>query len=193
MLLYSWSLQIVQHLLHGNTSHCALPGHRHCKGRQKLIRKCKGPAPCKSLGIIEVYTKASESCIVCWMSVCEAVRPRPFTGGQLTPVNNKDSEKQGLQRIYIADGQNECHRDQVVVMATYSFLKHPELLLPAVEPRRPLSESVRANLGTSCNWNRIRSDGSAHTWSSIIHQHITVIHPSQYRPQQSKMSASYAP
>ena len=192
MLLSSSSPQILQHLLHGSTSHCALPGHSHCKARQKLIRKCKGPAPYKSLGIIMVYTKASESCIGGWMSVCEAVRPRPFTGGKFTPINNKDSEKQGLQRIYIPDGQNECHRDQVVVTATYSFLKHPELLLPAAQPRSLLSE-VRANLGSSCNWNRIRSDGSAHTWSSIIHQHVTVMHPSQYRLQQSKMSASYAP
>lgn len=192
MLLCFWSPQILQHPLHESTSHCALCGHRHCKGRQKLIRKRKGPAPYKSVGIIMVYTKASERCTVGWMSVREAVRPRTFISGKFTPVNNKNSEKQGLQRVYRADGQNECHRDQEVVTATSSFLKCPELLLRAVQPRSPLSE-VRANLGTSCNWNTIRSDGSAHFWSSIIHQHVTVTHPSQCSPRQSEMSASNAP
>lgn len=119
MLLCSWSSQILRHPLHGSTSHCDLPGHRHCKGRQKLTRTSQGPAPSKSLGIIMENAKASESCRVGWMSVCEAVRPRPFTGGKFTPV--KDSEKQAQQSIYIADGQNECHGDQVVVTATYSF------------------------------------------------------------------------
>jgi len=85
-----------------------------------------------------VYSKASESCTVGWMLVCEAVKARPFTGGKFTPVNNKDSEKQSLQRIYTADEQNKCHRDQAVVTATDSGLKHPELLLPAEQPQSPL-------------------------------------------------------
>lgn len=136
-----------------------------------------------------VNAKASESCRVGGMSVCEAARLRPFTGSKFTPVN--DSEKQAQQSIHVADGQNECHGDQVVVMATYSFLR-PKSPAAGSTAQDLLSE-VRANLGTSCSWNRVRCGGSAHTWSSIVHQHVTTMHPSQYRPQQSKISASYAP
>lgn len=92
-----------------------------------------------------------------------------------TPITRAAEDLHSPWAEWVAQRSSRDHGHLLV-------LRPAEPLLPAAARSPP--SAARDDLGTS--WNRIGSDGSAHTRPSIIHHHVTVEHPLRTGPNTVK-------